>query len=265
MIADRDFWNVGGASVIGAAHVRHQKPNQDAIGWSPGAGRGMRFSAAVSDGHGASPYFRADIGSVLAVEAAINALDWFFDDPQSELNIQVSLPEGIVAGWRVAIDQHLREHPLPAAYSGDRWTPYGATVVAAGSNADLLIICQIGDGDVLLGWPDGSLTRPLSNDAGLVGDQTYSLCMADATAYARVAVLRRADGNWPDFVLLATDGISKSFADETSFRVVGERYRTLARNDFQATLDAMPTWLEEVSRNGSGDDASLFLAVREDS
>jgi serine/threonine protein phosphatase PrpC len=262
MTATKYTWTLGGASAIGAAHLRQRKPNQDAIGWSPSTGRGIRFSAAVSDGHGAAAYFRAETGSAFAIEAALNAFDWFFDDPHSEADVQDSLPEEIVIGWRNAIERHLKDHPLPDSYSGDPWSPYGATIVAAGSNGTLLLLCQIGDGDILLGWPDGRLTRPLINDPGLVGDQTYSLCMSDAQAHARVAVLPRSGVGWPDFILLATDGIAKSFADEASFRVIGERYRALALNDFKATLDAMPAWLEEVSRNGSGDDASLFLAVR---
>ncbi len=255
-------WSVGGASVIGATHTRHGKPNQDAADWAPRQDAGQRFVAAVADGHGSAPHFRAEIGSALAVRAALAALDWCFDDPQAA-DIEAALATDIVAAWRGLVQEHIAAHPLPDGAGDDPFVPYGTTLVCAGANATWLVRLQIGDGDLLLGWPDGRITNPLGADPGLVGDQTYSLCLPDAASRARVQVLRRgASDDWPDFALLATDGVSKSFADDAAFTSVGARYRTLVRDDLSAALAAMPAWLAEVSSKGSGDDASLCLASR---
>lgn len=257
-----EIWSIGGGTAIGASHLRNAKPNQDAVAWAPRSGRGARFIAAVSDGHGAAPHYRSDTGSRLAVDAAITALDWFFDDPQTDTVTQ-TLPREIVAAWRAGVGQHLSAHPPPPGDGADALTPYGATLLVVGATETLLLACQIGDGDILLGWPDGRLTRPLPDDEGLVGEQTYSLCLPEAERFARIHLMRRGPGDaWPDFAMLSTDGVSKSFADHAAFMSVGQRYRELAKGGLPETLRALPDWLSEVSHRGSGDDATICLAVR---
>jgi serine/threonine protein phosphatase PrpC len=254
------IWAIGGGTAIGASHQRNAKPNQDAVSWAPRSGRGGRFIAAVSDGHGGSPHYRSEIGARLAVDAAIAALDWFFDDPHTEA-LEDTLPGEIVAIWRAAVGQHAASDPLPRGE--DLFIPYGATLLAVGGSDNLLVVYQIGDGDILLGWPDGRVVRPLPDDEGLIGEQTYSLCLPEADCLARMLLLHRTPGQgWPDFAMLSTDGVSKSFADEAAFMSVGERYRELARGGLTETLRALPDWLTDLSHRGSGDDATMCLAVR---
>ncbi len=259
-------WDVGGASVRGAAHVRRDLPNQDAFAID--AARPARFVAAVSDGHGAAAHCRSDIGARLATQAALAVLNWFLDEAAPDAAV-AGLPEEIVAAWRQAVGAHVAAHPL----AGDRvetdWVeigddmllPYGATLIAAAAIADLLVLVQIGDGDALLGYPDGRILRPLPDDAGLVGEQTYSLCGADAAARFRLVLLRGA--GLPDFVMLGTDGISKSFVDETAFVAVARHYRDVARQEaLAAIVPRLDGWLADVSRRGTGDDVTLCLAAR---
>ena len=60
--------------------------------------------------------------------------------------------------------------------------------------------------------------------------------------------------------MLSTDGVSKSFADEDAFRAVGQHYHSALRDgQFTAVLAQLPGWLADVSRRGSGDDATLCL------
>jgi serine/threonine protein phosphatase PrpC len=122
---------------------------------------------------------------------------------------------------------------------------------------------QIGDGDLLLGYPDGRVESPLRPDQGLTGEETYSLCQEDAEARFRFASMWRSGGvAWPDFALLASDGVSKSFRDDDAFRAAAAQLREVAGHDWQATLEALPDWLADVSQNGSGDDATLCMAIR---
>jgi hypothetical protein len=127
-----------------------------------------------------------------------------------------------------------------------------------------LLVLQIGDSDVLFGYPDGRIERPLPVDQGLVGEQTYSLCAPDAAQRFRVRTMA-ADGalSWPDFVMLSTDGVAKSFADEKAFLAIGRQYRdTVQKVGLPEVLGRLDGWLTEVSRRGSGDDVTLCLASR---
>lgn len=262
-------WAAGGSSVRGASHVRRNKPNQDAIAWAP-AGTGGKptldaeaFIAAVADGHGAPAYDRSDTGSRIAVNCAIEALRRFVGGGGSE-----GVVEEILTRWREAV---MADHANRAGAGAD-WVeapsdvliPYGCTLAAVAMAPGQLLVLQIGDSDVLFGYPDGRIERPLPVDQGLVGEQTYSLCALDAAERFRVTTMA-LDGatNWPDFVMLSTDGIAKSFADEAAFLAIARQYRdTVRKVGLPEVLGRLDDWLAEVSRRGSGDDVTMCLANR---
>lgn len=261
-------WAAGGSSVRGASHVRRDMPNQDAIAWAPAGAAGKptldaeAFIAAVADGHGAPAYDRSDVGSRLAVHCAIEALRRFVGGGTGE-----GVVEEILGRWRqaVAADHHGRG---PAGdwveATTDVLTPYGCTLAAVAMAPGQLLVLQIGDSDVLFGYPDGRIERPLPVDQGLVGEQTYSLCAVDAAQRFRLRTLTLGDGAaWPDFVMLSTDGIAKSFADEKAFLAIASQYRdTVGKVGLPEVLGRLDDWLAEVSRRGSGDDVTLCLASR---
>ncbi|MEM1229665.1 MAG: PP2C family serine/threonine-protein phosphatase [Pseudomonadota bacterium] len=255
-------WRCGGASVQGSAHKRRNQPNQDAIWWSPRADEDEQFAIAVADGHGGPAYHRSHVGAQLALQALEEALAWYFDEPEPPER----LAEDVVTVWRQLVDAHIAAHPLPATAQGERSREaYGTTLVCVAGTPRHLLTLQVGDGDLMLGYPDGTVERPLPDDQGLQGEQTYSLCMADAPAHTRTLLRHRSpDQPWPDFAMVATDGVSKSFVSEAAFEKVVQSYRTLVptKRELLATLEALPGWLDEVSVNGSGDDASLCMASR---
>lgn len=257
-------WLVGGASVRGSAHVRTGRPNQDAIGWSPPPGSGSRIVAAVSDGHGAALHVRSGEGARIAVDQAVEIIAWHMDDGGQDEGSDGPAAD-ILAGWRTAVAAHATAHPYCAGehFDASIFTAYGATLLCLGASDDLLAMVQIGDGDLMLGYPGGRLERPLGADTGLVGEQTYSLCLATAAERFRTGSIRRAgDAEWPDFALLASDGVAKSFRDDAAFAGVVQQLRALAATDWQAMLAALPDWLATISENGSGDDSSLCIAIR---
>lgn len=262
MTTDRmNNWIVGGASVRGPSHERRNAPNEDA--WLCLQSEGSTPAvAAVSDGHGAAVHFRSRQGAELAVRAASVLLGQHLDDADGG-----DLASGVLSQWRNDVRQHMATYP----YTDDErelvdhppLSPYGATLVAMGVNAGILALLQIGDGDLILGYADGRLERPFPTGPALVGEQTYSLCQEQALSHFQSAVLwRPGEGPWPDFILLATDGVSKSFRSEADFLAEVERLRLAAHTDWQRFLGDAPAWLSNVTQNGSGDDATLCVAVR---
>jgi serine/threonine protein phosphatase PrpC len=266
-------WSIGGASARGAAHVRKRLPNQDAIAWAPASGSGEAVVIAVSDGHGSDSHFRSDTGARLAVESAIAVLGDFLvknkgADPSRINTAAIELPARIHEAWRSKVNADLQRAPLPEPRPSDpeaRFVPYGATIVAAAATADFVLVLQLGDGDLLVGFSDGQIVRPLPDDTGLVGEQTYSLCNADAARANRfrLQVLPRAGRNpQPQFLMLSTDGLSKSCADEEAFAKLAREWRDVIQKDGLASLaGSLEPWLVQASQRGSGDDVTLGFAV----
>jgi serine/threonine protein phosphatase PrpC len=221
--------------------------------------------AAVSDGHGAPAHFRSGEGARIAVDTAVHLLAWHLDDGEED-GSEGTLGGTIVSAWRRAVGTHLAENPFDAAQqsgSSSPYSPYGATLLTLAANQDIIAMLQIGDGDLMLGYPDGRIERPLRSDEGLVGEQTYSLCQNDAEGRFRVASLWRSEpSGWPDFALLSSDGVSKSFRDDEAFEDAVRRLRALASSQWQETLAALPQWLSDVSANGSGDDSTICIVIR---
>ncbi|PHR21110.1 MAG: hypothetical protein COA41_02005 [Sphingopyxis sp.] len=262
-----ESWTFGGASVIGSAHLRRSMPNQDAMAYPSDRVKAPRVILAISDGHGSAPHFRSGTGAQLAVAGAMAVLEWQLDAADDDAEADDSLAGDIVKYWQKSIVNHVTTHPfldtdLPLLQDSN-YIPYGATLLAVGADTKTAHLLQIGDGDVLVGFADGRIERPLRADEGLVGEETYSLCQDRAEQHFRVATLWRDDeATWPDFFLLASDGVSKSFRDAQGFEDAARQLRKLAHADFDQMLLALPAWLTALSANGSGDDSTLCVAVR---
>ena len=270
---DPKLWTTGGRSVVGASHIRYGIPNQDAIAWSPRNDSGSAPSAvlALADGHGASVHFRSAIGAHMAVEAAVRvlteALGGPLPFPRGTANAS-AIFQAIVDDWRGQVAAHVAANPfdreIPASRGYDAFTPYGTTLIAAAAGPGGILLLQIGDGDLLLATSDGEIRRPLPDDVGLVGEQTYSLCQADAVSLARTRWIAAADLS-VDFIMLSTDGLAKSFADEDAFRNVATFWRRhIEREGLAAAINDLSLRLSEISREGSGDDITLGFLVAED-
>lgn len=245
-------WQVGGATARGAAHLRRGAPNQDAIAWSGDAARSI---LAVSDGHGAPPHFRSEIGARLAVEAALAVL--------AEMAPEAALPDRIAEHWRSAVARHLAASPITQGAAADARLAYGATLLAAHIDGSGLTLVQIGDGDILVGCRNGRLIRPLPDDQGLTGEQTHSLCEDGAEQRFRTARLDLGqDGDAPAFVMLSSDGLAKSFRDDREFMALAATWReTIAARGLEAVTSGLERWLDDASTRGSGDDISLGFLV----
>ena len=253
-------WQVAGASVRGALHVREGIANQDAFAtWTSDDAAVPVAIVTVADGHGGARHFRSAIGARLAVDKGLEVLREMasrFDaasDAERARITAVDVPLRIVKTWTDAAHAHLAAHPIgedewlalqvadgPDAVEMVRAEPlfaYGATLLAALVTRRCIVLVQLGDGDILVVDADGKAVRPVPSDARLVGHLTTSLCRTEAARDFRSAVLPLGRGDAP-LLMLSTDGYANSFKDDGHFLRLSrdgaridphERYRCVRR------------------------------------
>src|SRR5262249_23594034 len=110
-------WRVTGKSWRGAAHIESGKENQDAIQYVTNDD-GL-VALAVADGHGSGMCFRSQVGSRLAVQAAVRCLCEFAEthhaDEQATTiadRARTHLVSELTDSWRTAVSAHLAETPF---------------------------------------------------------------------------------------------------------------------------------------------------------
>jgi serine/threonine protein phosphatase PrpC len=287
-------WNVGGASVLGASHVRQGVPNQDAIAWWPESGQGLPLILAIADGHGSAKSFRSQQGSAMAVQVAISVLTnhLHLNQPQQlqarsrnlqllEQTLQQELPQQLVQTWQDQVFEDLEAHPFTptelqklqtkdgeAACERLHHNPllaYGATLLTVVVTPQFILYLQLGDGDILCVDAQGQPHRPLPVDPNLIANETTSLCMPHAWDWLRLSLTptQAAPQLIPQLILVSTDGYSNSFVSEADFCQVGPDYfYMLQEQGFADVLSQLPSILQETSQQGSGDDITLGVIAR---
>jgi serine/threonine protein phosphatase PrpC len=278
-------WRVFGATVKGASHERLGLPNQDALGWEPMPGIGPPLLLAVADGHGSSKCFRSDVGSKLAVKSALGVLNEFLESQldlsdlvAAESLFEEELPREIERRWKESVEEDLEENPLTEdeltkleetsgesareKIEGAPFLVYGATILAAVIHESFIACLQLGDGDILVVSSGGEVACPIPGDDRLIANETTSLSGEDAWSDFRASFQAWTDLP-PELVLLATDGYSNSFGNDADFLSVGSDLLGLLCSEGLESVNAeLPTWLEETSRDGSGDDVTAGIFFR---
>ena len=252
------------------------RPCEDAYAiWSGSAGAQPCIAFAVADGHGDPRHDLSRTGSILAVEAAIGELVTFhrsyadgnIPHQQFRASFKTDFPRLATRRWRELVGQDTDRQILPSPRTSQAhgpteqiFTRYGTTLLAALVVGDTILLAQIGDGDLLLVRPGGTIEFPLPRDPVLAGNETHSLSSADAHLLWRTATIDRGEGG---ILLGATDGISDSFAGSESeeFSVfvhsLADRIRTYGT---EAVAAAIGGWLDRFSEIASGDDMTLVWA-----
>lgn len=266
-------WRLVGETVRGASHERSGRPNQDAIGYFPDSGFGSAVILAVSDGHGSSKCFRSDIGAALAVKVALGTLQPLLksrmnvSQTTSKHSVEDHLTRDLVKKWRMGVEEHLKNNPIPAADAGAQngdnpFVVYGATLLAVMMTEKYLIYLQIGDGDIITVSDEGDAHRVFARDGKLLGNETTSLCMNEAWREMKVS-FQPTEAGRPALVFLSTDGYSNSFLNDEAFLRVGPDILEMIRsNGLEDVGGKLKEWLNEASRMGSGDDITLGLIYR---
>jgi serine/threonine protein phosphatase PrpC len=266
-------WTAIGATARGAMHVKSGLPNQDCHAYIPATRHGDGIILAVADGHGDPRCVRAEVGARFAVAAATERgrdfMDATFAEPSATFSSGVvanELVPSIVAEWRAAVARHLAEHPWSAderaaidVRAGGQM-PYGCTLLVAAILGRVLVLVQIGDGDILAVRADGAVDRPIGPAAALVGGETLSLATNDTANASSVALLELDEAT--RLVLLATDGYANSFDDSAWEHPIGADYMRLLEDHGPEWIeDQLPEWVE-ASAAAAGDDVTVLLAVR---
>jgi hypothetical protein len=270
-------WRAIGASRCGAAHRRNGLPNQDAL-LLPTMGSEPPWILAVADGHGSSKSFRSERGALLAVNTAATVCRQLPCDPAGARLSAIKhwaedyLSREIVRCWREAVDEDIAAHPIAAEEGtpssltglagGGHYLAYGATLLVVMVTTTFILYWQLGDGDILTVADDGAVSRPLPPDDKLFGNETTSLCADQAWQEARAAFQVLA-GAPPALILAASDGYANSYRDEAGFLRVGSDLLKLIRTEGIETVAVnLADWLDEISRQGSGDDVTLGVLCR---
>ena len=229
---------------------------------------------AVADGHGSAACPLSDVGAGIAVETANEILEAFQlgikENCVSSSTIkrlaQENLPRDIVRRWRERVKNDWRDRTPNSVdeMTDSNYLKYGTTLICALITTHHLFLLQLGDGDILLITEQGDIDSPMSKDVRMLGNATWSLCSVGAEKQFRFHYLRMDEaGKNLALVLMSTDGYANSFATEDGFRQAGLDCFHLVKTVPEPVLrKKMPSWLDETSRDGSGDDMSLALLYR---
>ena len=262
-------------SVMGASHEKTNLVCQDSSAFKVGEHYAV---AVVADGHGSKKHFRSHMGSKFAVEAAIEAIDRFYEDREAlEKNLPVNhkliiknIEKQIISNWNMKVEKHLAENPVTDEEKS-KFTPeefeailpesyYGSTLVAAVAGDDYTFGVQIGDGSLVALFEDGKAVMPMEYNESAPANVTASVCNSNAAGmfssfYAPKKKLIALYGS--------TDGLYTSFGSEYDFL----DYHTIITRQL-ANLDTfkevIKNNLAKRSRFGTEDDISLSCIYNEE-
>jgi serine/threonine protein phosphatase PrpC len=257
-----------GCSRTGASHRKTVRPCEDAFAlWSGSVGASPCIAIAVADGHGDSRHDQSRIGASIAVSAAILELIGFHrsclhDAPASVIcgEFRMDFPRRVTRRWReeVKLDSDKRGITGSGADDGAAVTVrYGSTLIAALILEESILIGQIGDGDIVLVRPDGTIECPIPQDPSVMGKETRSLASRDAHLLWRTATLDRGVGG---VLIASTDGVSDSFDTTHGDEFLKFTQSLVARiREFgiESVAGSMSGWLDRYSEMASGDDMTL--------
>jgi serine/threonine protein phosphatase PrpC len=258
----------------GSWHIRNNIPCQDAYAIDTKTVEDkMGIALAVADGHGHVRHDLSEYGAKIAVNRAVEALVAFFSDFYSKRNdlsrsqvkthFRLNFPRCLVRSWREAVLQDAAERVSFHMLSEDHVNVYrllkryGTTLLVALILPDLLLLGQIGDGDILRVFSDGSIVRPFKPNPNLVGNATYSLSSLNADKLWQTAALERRTG---EALFLSTDGLSNAFTAESQFHIFAHSLLARIQEFGSNAIDMLlPRWLDEYSKRATGDDVTLLV------
>lgn len=264
-------WTSASATAMGSSHVRSGLPNQDAHEVRNVDGVTV---VAVADGHGGRRYVRSDVGSRFAVQVAVHAAAQWWGRRGSALRVeqlpaavQAELVPEIVETWtrqvladfaaRPATDEETARAGVDLGY--EPLISYGATLLLGILADDVVVIAQLGDGDVCGIGPSGTVS-PVPDDDRNVAGQTTSLCLSTAMADFRVVAL---PAHTAGLFLFATDGYGNSFeVADWQTQVLQDIAGIVGTGGASALDGRLDTWLAE-SADAGGDDVTVVVAVRD--
>ena len=262
-------------SVMGQTHVRSGIVCQDSSAYKVGNG----FAAAVvADGHGSKKHFRSNIGSKTAVEAAIETIEKFYEDPaefeknfpKNHKSIIANIEKQLISAWNVKVNEHYKANPVTAK-EREKFTDeefeaipiesyYGTTLIAAVAGNGYIFGFQIGDGSLVAVFDDGETKMLMDYEESNPANITASICNANAASMFDSFYV---SDKQVLALYVSTDGLYTSFGSEYDFldyhTIITSQLVNIA--SFEA---AVKNNMAKRTHYGTEDDISLSCVYDED-
>lgn len=254
-------FKVAYASIRGNMHIKNELPNQDAIDVKKAKDKTL---IAIADGHGSSVCFRSNFGSKIAVKISTQIMA-----TMDRFEIE-DIPRLISIQWQRKVTEHMKLYPFQrrevenldpkkkASLKKNPYLAYGSTLLTMAMDSNTLHVFNIGDGDLIIKESMGVINSIHKEKS--IGNDTESLSLPYAYSYFTYHkyATEKIEG-----MLAATDGYPNSFKDTTGFlKVLKDLMSIEEEHGIDTIQKEFPTWLEDTSKSGSGDDiTACFISV----
>ena len=268
----------------------------------PDVAEGLPIILAVSDGHGSAKSFRSDIGSEKAVKIAVEVIkeeilaikeeatkakieNYLNLKDQVKYKLQQRIVREICRQWQTEVKENWEEHSATEELTNlqqqegitarkqvedNPLIAYGATLLCVIVTELFITYLQLGDGDILCVDTEGETTRPIpQTDIFYYPEVSAGLCFKDAWKefrcktdifYPEVSADKK-----PALILVSTDGLSNSYSSDEDFLKIGQGYLEIIRsNGVESVTEELEIFLNDISTQGSGDDITLGMIVRQE-
>jgi hypothetical protein len=255
-------------SVTGASHETTGLVCQDHSAYEVNE----HYAIAVSaDGHGSKKYFRSNMGSQFAVEAALETIRTFYEDaeqfeqsfPKNHKMILKNIEKQMIVNWNARVQKHLEENPVKysekSKFSKEEFEKiapesyYGTTLICAVMGKNFEFGIQIGDGSLVALFEDGVPVMPMIYDESAPANMTASMCNSNAAAMFNSFYI---EDKKAIAMFASTDGLYTSFSNEDDFLeyhlIISSQLDQLDKVDRSVRKN-----LEKRSHFGTEDDISL--------
>jgi len=251
----------------GASHIKANKPCQDAF-LVRTIKEGSAILLSVSDGHGGDKYDLSEKGAEFAAKVSLDIIEsykpYYYSVPDMIDIFNNNFPRRIVTSWHERVIEDIKSSDMPF-YEKNKENPrliyqrYGCTLVTALITEGKIYICQIGDGDAMIVFDDGSIEYPIPEPIGLVGGETHSMSSEDSI---RLWISKTVTINGKGMIILSTDGLSNSFESKDEVNKFNKSlYENMKNYNVVNIADSLEGWIQKASENGSGDDITLVASI----
>ncbi len=256
-------------SILGRSHIKNDMPNQDSL-LIKYYDEAILFG--VADGHGSRLCMYSDRGS----EFALKALDDEFKKIKNnlyeddKLNIKMltkSFLNSVIESWKEYVLDDYKNIIKDELNDDDLYNillKYGTTLVFSILIDEYIFTYQLGDGNILFISNNNDVITPIDIKEENSFNNTLSMC--NKGAIDKFSYKIYCDINETiSLILISTDGYFNSFETNADFEKVGIDILDIYKSEgIEYIKDNLNDWLKETSDNGSGDDTSVCVLIRND-
>jgi len=264
-------------SCQGASHIRENMPCQDSFLIKEfNINDNNIVIMAIADGHGSKAYDLSEYGSKIAVESSIDIMVGIYENfsaTKKELynSIRFDFPKRLSNLWHERVIEDIKNRDFKFFDENKDnilriYKRYGTTLIVCLICPKGIFFGQIGDGNILvIDELEGELISyyPITDKSNLLSNETYSLTSQNQLNLWNFNCLT------PDkksLIFMCTDGLYNCFETDEQFEILPKSlYSNLVKCnnkiEFENVINLLPKYLNKVSKEGSGDDISVALAL----